>query len=513
MGILIGFFFGIADSLILIALANCVNYLHEANLNLSHTLKDPISIIFILGIILIKLSTKFGSNYFTLYSSKIIGLNLKDNFYNKILTTSLVELNKYDAGFLTQKILVELHSVQKFIVLKSLHFIKDSIIVFIVLVNIFLIAPHVVFVISFCLIGIYFLNKKIWHKIQKCNNLINQLNIRLASFIHEIKNAKVDQIQYNYQDLTNQVDCVLKRLKKLAKFDSFYKSKNSTIIDLCVFVIVLILGIYFLYQGTDWNKILIVLGLCSIMYSPIKSINQYVSDFSKNKSSLTTLGKLQQSIARRNYFSGNDIYNSKELKIEFKGISFNYHKELIIFRNLNGCFKKGITFVKGDHGIGKSTFCLILAGLYSPREGTVNRYYRENRKIDIIYVNQQPLLINGSVLKNIMFDLPIKKSELLIELEKFSFQEIFTNKLLDKKVVAGGINLSGGEKQLISITRALIRNPQILIIDELSNNLSPIIISKLISFVKSYRNDLITIIVSHKNLINSSMCEFKIDRV
>ena len=173
--------------------------------------------------------------------------------------------------------------------------------------------------------------------------------------------------------------------------------------------------------------------------------------------------------------------------------------------------KKGetIAFV-GPSGSGKTTLVKLLVGLYQPQQGTI--YYNEatHSTIDlnffrkqIGFVTQETHLFSGTIRENLLFVQPqATDQECLEALEKASCQNLLAraNKGLDTLIGEGGIKISGGEKQRLSIARALLRNPSLLVFDEATSSLDSLTedeITQTISKLSSQAN-LMIILIAHR---------------
>jgi ATP-binding cassette subfamily B protein len=171
--------------------------------------------------------------------------------------------------------------------------------------------------------------------------------------------------------------------------------------------------------------------------------------------------------------------------LEFKDVVFRH--KTATENSLDGIsFKtkigESIAFV-GPSGSGKSTLVKLLVGLYSPVSGNIYfdnvsvkdiRYNRIRRQIG--FVTQDVQLFAGTVRQNLQFIKPAAtEAEMKAALEKSaSYNLLNSEKGLDTILGEGGTKLSGGEKQRLSIARALLRNPQILIFDEATASLDSI---------------------------------------
>lgn len=169
--------------------------------------------------------------------------------------------------------------------------------------------------------------------------------------------------------------------------------------------------------------------------------------------------------------------------IEFNEVNFKYPgTEKSILNNMSFIAEKGkMTFIVGESGAGKSTIFELIMRMYSTDSGTIKineedikqmplRFLRKNISI----VSQNLTLMSGSLRENmLLFNPEAKDRDIILALEKAGLKD-FMGKLpegLDSNLVENAFNLSGGEKQRISIAMALLKKSKILLLDEISSNL------------------------------------------
>jgi len=168
-----------------------------------------------------------------------------------------------------------------------------------------------------------------------------------------------------------------------------------------------------------------------------------------------------------------------------------------------------IAFV-GPSGSGKTTLMKLLVGLYRPEEGAILYNGMNEDTIDfndlrnqIGFVTQDTQLFSGSIRENLLFVNPSATPEQLQEsLEKASCHTLLqrAEKGLDTMIGEGGLKLSGGEKQRISIARALLRKPRVLLFDEATSALDSITEEEITSTIRAISADReqITILIAHR---------------
>ncbi|NUM31326.1 MAG: ABC transporter ATP-binding protein [Bacteroidetes bacterium] len=199
-------------------------------------------------------------------------------------------------------------------------------------------------------------------------------------------------------------------------------------------------------------------------------------------------------------------------KIEYINVSFRHQSSSVnALNNINFKAKKGetIAFV-GPSGSGKTTLVKILVGLYQPNEGQIkygdfnfSEINLDELREKIGLVTQDTQLFAGTIKENLLFVNPSASDEQIMDvLEKSSCLKLLkrAEKGINTTIGEGGVKVSGGEKQRLSIARALLRNPSLLVFDEATSSLDSITeedITQTIKDINEKRN-VITIIIAHR---------------
>lgn len=198
--------------------------------------------------------------------------------------------------------------------------------------------------------------------------------------------------------------------------------------------------------------------------------------------------------------------------IEIDRLTFSYDGEKRILNDFSLCIKKGEKVIlMGESGCGKSTLIKLLLGFYQKINGSVKLYGRELKEYSLIqlrqiitYVPQRNYLFEGTIRENIMIGgigrEPITEDE-IVHAAKMAYADEFIRTLpqgYDTPLVAGGNNLSVGQKQRIAIARAFLKDSPILLLDEPSSALD-VHSGKMISqALRELMKDKVVIMVSHK---------------
>lgn len=199
-------------------------------------------------------------------------------------------------------------------------------------------------------------------------------------------------------------------------------------------------------------------------------------------------------------------------RLEFRNVSFKHqHAQQKAISDISFKVQKGetIAFV-GPSGAGKSTLMKLLVGLYRPQEGKIlyndideNAIHYEDLRKQIGFVTQDTQLFAGTIRENLLFVNPAADEEALTDaLTKAACMSIVhrAENGIDSMIGEGGLKLSGGEKQRLSIARALLRQPRLLIFDEATSALDSITEEEVTQTIRqvSSRQNQITILIAHR---------------
>jgi subfamily B ATP-binding cassette protein MsbA len=174
--------------------------------------------------------------------------------------------------------------------------------------------------------------------------------------------------------------------------------------------------------------------------------------------------------------------NSFSEGIEYRNVSFGYHEKRYALKSINVTIPKGkVIALVGPSGSGKTTFADLLPRFYDPTEGAIlldgidiRRYNLKDLRSLMGIVTQEPILFNDTVFNNIAFGISGASQEDVINAAKVANAHEFISRLEEGyRTIIGdrGGKLSGGEKQRLTIARAVLKNPPILILDEATSSL------------------------------------------
>lgn len=195
--------------------------------------------------------------------------------------------------------------------------------------------------------------------------------------------------------------------------------------------------------------------------------------------------------------------------IKFEHVNFRYGTRQRVLENIDFTIKKGekIAFV-GESGSGKTTLSKLLLHLYQAESGNIliNDNNIEDIQIEtlrdkIAYIPQETFLFSGSIFENLTLGLDDATMDDIIEASKKAQAHEFINKLplrYETRLEENGANLSGGQRQRLAIARAMLKKPDILILDEATSNLDAITERALDKTISEFSKDVTTIFIAHR---------------
>ena len=246
------------------------------------------------------------------------------------------------------------------------------------------------------------------------------------------------------------------------------------------------------------------------IFGPLQEIGNIILSYREAEASLNNFHTLMQKPSEPRPHYPKHVGDLASLS--FERISFKHQTaQYKALDNVNFSVSKGetIAFV-GPSGAGKSTLMKLLVGLYHSQEGTILYNNIDSKDIlfdelrgQIGFVTQDTQLFAGTIRENLLFVYPeATEQDLLTALHKASCDNLLSRaeKGIDTMIGEGGLKLSGGEKQRLSIARALIRNPRLLIFDEATSALDSITeedITNTIRHISSEKQQ-ITVMIAHR---------------
>ena len=327
-------------------------------------------------------------------------------------------------------------------------------------------------------------------------------NIELVKSLG-LTTQEVDRLNKNTYKILGLELTKVKRIRSI----SFIQ---GTFVNTLRQVILFILMVLIFHKQMDAGQLVTMQIFSFFVFGPLQEIGNILLSYREAEASLNNFQTLISKAPEAQPESPKQLGAIQTL--EFQKVSFQHQTaaqkaiEDISFSAKSG---ETIAFV-GPSGSGKTTLMKLLVGLYRPQEGKVlyngideNSINFDDLRNQIGFVTQDTQLFSGTIKENLLFVYPQATDEDLNDvLNKASCQRLLARaeKGLDTMIGEGGLKLSGGEKQRLSIARALLRKPKLLIFDEATSSLDSITEEDITNTIKdiSSQGDQITILIAHK---------------
>ena len=258
------------------------------------------------------------------------------------------------------------------------------------------------------------------------------------------------------------------------------------------------------------GKLMTLMFFSFFIFGPLQELGNVIAIYREAQASLQNFKEILETPVEARPDKPESIGMIKELR--FENVVFRHQSSgQNAVENINFTVKTGesIAFV-GPSGSGKTTLVKLLVGLYLPIDGTIfyngipgNSIEKDELREQIGLVTQDSQLFSGSIRENLLFVNPKATDEECMEmLLKASCQNLLkrAKEGLDTLIGEGGVKVSGGEKQRLSIARALLRHPKLLVFDEATSALDSITEEEITSTIRelSAREEHITIMIAHR---------------
>ena len=437
----------------------------------------------VFGLLLSVLIIGFLTSIVSAKASTNIKKNLEINFFNHLSELPYQELSGNTSGSFSNTVFNEISAISRFInglfrfsVQAPLTIIFFILIIInkysIVVLWIILPVPVIYLIMRYFSSRIKKLTKKTFIKISS-----------MYSAIHEsINGLKVIKL-YN---LSNWFFSNMKRLSyeiaENTRLSILYSSVQGFFQEVVSTIVFLFIAIYLAFQVKSGNvsiaEVLFILAAVIYIKNEGSNITGGIIEYHKILGSVTNLKEFLSTKTELRHFQ--NIENPISM-LELKNLSFSYD-DYKIFEDVNLEFKPGeFIVITGESGSGKTTFLDLCLRVKEPIKGNIlynginlQTISEECIRTKTALVEQEPFLFNGSIrynlslVKNDITDIEINKTLELVNLLGFS-NELING--IDTDLGILGSKVSVGEKQRLSIARIILKNPDIIFLDEFSSNL------------------------------------------
>jgi ATP-binding cassette subfamily B protein len=360
-----------------------------------------------------------------------------------------------------------------------------------------------------------FLSSVLSRKVKKVQkSIVSETTALAGSTTESLRNIElVKSLGLANQEINRLNNTTLKilvlELKKV-KYIRSISFVQGTVVNLMRNAILFLMVIFVFRHILTPGQLLTFLFYSFFIFGPLQELGNVILAYREAEVSLKNFENILAMPVEYKAAKPKDVV--KLGRFEFNKVTFRHPSAST--NALNGIsfsVNKGetIAFV-GPSGSGKTTLVKLLVGLYQPIEGEVLYDGIPGRDIDldrlraqIGFVTQDTQLFAGTIKENMLFVNPgASDKEILTALEQASCHTLLgrADKGIDTMIGEGGVKVSGGEKQRLSIARALLRKPNLLVMDEATSSLDSITEEEITGTIRGInsRKDIITILIAHR---------------
>ncbi len=422
-------------------------------------------------------------NYLLRYLAQHIVFDLRKETFTKLQSLSIAYYDKRSTGAIMSRVSNDTQQLQGFIIQAT----QDALIQIITLVGIGVImfsmdwklaaltllpVPFVVIVSKIFAEKIHPIYHRVWRRRSRMNAI-------LADSIPGVRVIKAFTGEdHEIKRFTNQIKQFMEERLRVGRMISVFRPSISFLVTLGG-LIIWGLGGYWVITQPERLTLGTLVAFINYMwrfYIPVR----FLADMSDSlQQAVTAAERVFEILDATPEPQGQSGMILKDIKgqLEFRDVAFYYEKGVDVLEDINLRIKPGETIgLVGPTGSGKSTIANLLMRYYEPTEGEILLDGIDIRDINlnswrsqIGIVLQEPLLFRDTIANNIAYGKPDATMEEIIESAKIANAHDFISHLpdgYDTRLGERGIGLSGGERQRISIARAVIKDPRIIILDE-----------------------------------------------
>jgi len=467
-----------------------------------------------LGAAMISRITKNFQDYFTNVVIQRTGAQMYTDGIKKSLDLPYAEFEDQRSGETLSK-LTKVRSDSEKLITLSISLIFQTIIGFIFVIVyvaridyrislIFLVTAPIIAIIS------SYLGKKIKIVSRK---IVNQTNALAGSTTESLRNIElVKSLGLTYQEEKrlnlNTFKILQLELEKIRFIRSLSFIQGTTVHFLRTCVVFTLY--YFLFgQKIIVGDLLTMVFFTFFIFGPLQELGNFIIALNETKVSMENFKTLLS--APKEFRPKNPKHVGAIQSLLFSNVSFQHKTaKFKAVENINFEIRQGqtVAFV-GPSGSGKTTLVKLLVGLYTPAEGQVLYNEIDSTEIDLLdlrkqlgFVTQDAQLFSGTIRENLLFVKPNATDEEVYDaLKRASCEKLLKRAEdgLNTTIGEGGIKVSGGEKQRLSIARAILRNPNLLIFDEATSALDSITEEEINATIRNISDkNRITVLIAHR---------------
>ena len=489
--------------------------------------KDQSLIIFIPLLIIMAFSTKGLSLYLAKVTMIDVGESIKKKLQHDMLSNLIINdtqiIDKKHSGKFISSLTYDVAQITNLLSNAILTLFKDSLtlvgLLFVMFFQNWKLALISIIMIPLASISAKTLGKRVGKVVTQAQEKSGFLTTYLVELFKNHKLIKIFQKEdYEKERADNYLSELKEKNQKIQTVFVRMSPVMETLTGVMIAILIFYSGKLMSSGELDINNFFSFLAAMMLAYQPVRSLSTLNMVLSQG---LSAASRILPIIDQENQIK--DSQKARQLEknnsaIEFKNINFSYeNSEGEILKSINLEFEGGkMTSLVGHSGSGKSTILNLIPRFYDSQSGEITidgqSIYETTLKSlrkEISMVSQETTLFDDTIKNNIKYAKENASDNEIFEVAKLSFCEEFINKLPSKfetLIGENGVRLSGGEKQRLSIARAMLKNSSIILLDEATSSLDSETEAKIQEALKILTNNKTTIVIAHRlsTILNSN---------
>lgn len=426
----------------------------------------------------------------SIYSSKAaihFASDIRQSLYEKMMTYSAKERDAFTTGKLITILTSDVESIQRAFMMTLRIFVRGPLLFIGAVVIVFVTARELfsilLVIVPILIIAMYFFTKYSGVLYRKVQEAIDGVNTKLQENLAGIRVVKAFRREkHQVEQFGGLNDALTKRFITAEQIVGVLVPFTMFVVNLGI-VAALWLGAIKVEAGTlQVGVILAFINYLTIILNGLMSSSMVLMQIARAlPSGERIVDVLNKEVAVQE--AAQPITSSIQGTIEFQNVSYRYYETSEdVLKNITFSVKAGQTVgLIGKTGSGKSTLVKLLPRLFDPTSGSIlldgkplNQYALNTLREHIGFTSQKALLFSGSIEKNIRLGKEVATQEQLNQALEGACASEFVEKLeqgLAHELSQGATNLSGGQKQRLALTRAFVRQPAILVLDDTTSAL------------------------------------------
>ena len=490
------------------------------NYYLSNQLETDISstLILVVGIVIFFFLMKNIFNYLALYNITFVknGLlkNLRENLYSKVLNMPISYFLNKKKGDLMSRITADILEIQTSYLSILELMVREPLTILFTLIVMFTISPKLTLFVTFFIPISGFIISIIGKKLRKDSKEVQQQQSNFLSIIDEtISGQKVIKSFLSESFFLNK----FKNINNLLyKFSNKVVNRKNLAGPFSEFMGILVIGVLLWFGGKmvlisetiSGTTFIVFMGLAYNILTPAKNLSKSFYSIKKGNAAAERVFEIIEYNKDKLDQKRNVKLEKFENKITFNNVEFNYGEAKILDK-ISFTINKGESVaLVGSSGSGKTTIANLLNGFFNPESGNIlidnnniSNITKESLYRNISIVTQESILFNDTILNNIKIgNLDSNKDDVIKAAKEANAHEFIMQQLEGYQTKIGdyGNKLSGGQKQRLTIARAMLKSPSILILDEATSSLDSKSEKKIQDAIDKLMYGKTSLIIAHK---------------